>query len=66
MEFAIAITVMCAAMNGALPLCYEMACELGYPIHEGLIGTVISLGINVAAVLFLLIELLPNIGNTCT
>ncbi|XP_053407588.1 solute carrier family 49 member 4-like isoform X2 [Mercenaria mercenaria] len=36
--FAVSISALGFMMNAALPLCYEMACECGYPIHEGIIG----------------------------
>lgn len=60
--FGVSISALGVMMNAALPLCYEMACECGYPIHEGIIGTFISLEINAAAVIFLLIKFIPNIG----
>jgi hypothetical protein len=61
--FGVSISALGVMMNAALPLCYEMACECGYPIHEGIIGTFISLEINAAAVIFLLIKFIPNIGT---
>lgn len=60
--FAVSISALGVMMNAALPLCYEMTCECGYPIHEGIIGTFISLEINAAAVIFLLVKLIPNTG----
>ena len=51
------IPMLSALMYGVLPLCYEMTCETGYPIHEGLISTLISLVINTAAVTFLMVQL---------
>jgi len=59
---AIAVSAMCFFMNGFLPLIYEMSCELAYPIHEGIVGVSITIAINVAAVVFLLLGLVPNIG----
>ena len=53
---------MCFFMNGCLPLIYEMSCELAYPIHEGIVGVSLTIAINVAAVVFLLLGLVPNIG----
>lgn len=60
---AISVIILAAAFNACLPLCYEMTCESGYPIHEGIIGTIISQEINISAVVFLLIKLIPNIGE---
>ncbi|WAR19115.1 DIRC2-like protein [Mya arenaria] len=52
---AVGVTVIASLMNGALPLCYELACESGFPIHEGIVSTFISIAINAAAVIFLLL-----------
>ncbi|KAL4238027.1 Solute carrier 49 member 4 [Mactra antiquata] len=59
---AVSIGILGASFNACLPLCYEMACENGYPIHEGIVGTIISLEINLTAVIFLLMKFIPGIG----
>lgn len=66
MQFAVAIALLCTVMNSALPLCYELVCEAGYPTHEGLLSTTLSLCINTSAVTFLMVELVPHIGKCNT
>ena len=46
------------------PIFIEMACEVSYPIAEGLNSGLLSMIINFTATIFLLINLIPNIGTT--
>ncbi|KAL4237805.1 Solute carrier 49 member 4 [Mactra antiquata] len=59
----IAITFLGIFDFSIYALSYEVACETGYPIHEAVIGTLLTLALNVASVLFLLVQLIPNIGT---
>lgn len=59
----IAITLLGILTTGELALAYEVACEIGYPIHEGIIGTVLTLVMNASSVGFLMVQLIPNIGE---
>lgn len=46
-------------MGGASPLFFEMACEVTYPVAEGVTTLVLTLVNNIAGLLFLLVQLLP-------
>ncbi|KAL4237808.1 Solute carrier 49 member 4 [Mactra antiquata] len=59
----IAVTLLGIFSNNVLALSYEVACETGYPIHEGVIGTLLTFVINAGSVLFLMVQLIPNIGT---
>ena len=54
-------TALC--VNAAVPLFYECAVEAAYPIAEGLVTTVLTVSMNVAALLFLLVPYVPNLGT---
>ena len=49
--------------NAITPIFIEMACEVSYPIAEGLTSGLLSMFINFTATIFLLINLIPNIGT---
>lgn len=46
-------------LGGASPLFFEMACEVTYPVAEGVTNLVLTLVNNIAGLLFLLVQLLP-------
>ena len=50
--------------NGAIPLFYELAIENTYPITEVCISTVMTVVYNILPLLFLLIFLIPNVGES--
>ncbi|KAL4237806.1 Solute carrier 49 member 4 [Mactra antiquata] len=58
----VAIALLGVFMNGVFALSYEVACETAYPIHEGVIGTWLTFILNLVSVLFLMIQMIPNIG----
>lgn len=45
------------------PLYFEMACEATYPIAEGITNFVLTFINNVAGLIFLLVQMIPNIGS---
>ena len=50
----------------SIPLFIEIACEASYPIAEGVTSGFLSMHINLAATVFLLVGLIPNIGTAWT
>ena len=50
-------------MNAATPLFYETACEVSYPVAEGVTNLVLTLFNNIFGLLFLLVQMIPNIGK---
>ena len=50
-------------MNAATPLFYETACEVSYPVAEGVTNLVLTLVNNIFGLLFLLVQMIPNIGK---
>ena len=51
-------------MNSTVPLFFETACEVTYPVAEGVTNLVLTLANNIAGLVFLLIQMIPHIGNT--
>ncbi|XP_046357515.2 solute carrier family 49 member 4 homolog isoform X1 [Haliotis rufescens] len=51
------------ALTTAIPIVYEMGCELTYPIGEGTANIAMTLMNNVGALIFLLVLMIPNIGT---
>jgi len=49
-------------MGASVPLFFELACEVTYPVAEGVTNLVLTLVNNIAGLIFLLIPLIPNIG----
>jgi hypothetical protein len=49
--------------NIDIPLFFEMACEAAYPVPEGTTNLVLTLSSNVGGLVFLLIQMIPNIGQ---
>ena len=52
-----------ASFTAITPIFIEMACEVSYPIAEGLTSGLLSMFITFTATIFLLINLIPNIGT---
>ena len=52
-----------ASFTAITPIFIEMACEVSYPIAEGLTSGLLSMTITFTATIFLLINLIPNIGT---
>lgn len=50
-------------LTSTLPLFFEMACEAAYPVPEGTTNLLMILGSNVSGVIFLVIQMIPNIGT---
>ena len=49
--------------TASIPMFIEMACEESYPIAEGLTSGFLSMVVNFTATVFLLINLIPDIGT---
>lgn len=49
--------------NGAVPLYYELAIENTYPVPEVCVSTIMTIVYNILPLLFLLIFLIPNVGE---
>ncbi|XP_063413820.1 solute carrier family 49 member 4-like isoform X2 [Mytilus trossulus] len=50
-------------LSSTLPLFFEMACEAAYPVPEGTTNLLMICGCNVSGVIFLAIQMIPNIGT---
>lgn len=50
-------------LQSTIPLFFEMACEAAYPVPEGTTNLVLTLSSNVGGLVFLLIQMIPNIGQ---
>ncbi|XP_050395918.2 solute carrier family 49 member 4 [Patella vulgata] len=59
------VTVIISIMmlNAAIPLLYELACELAYPIGEGTTNGVVTILNNLSGLIFLFILMVPDIGT---
>lgn len=53
-------------LTSTMPLFFEMACEAAYPVPEGITNLVLTLSSNIGGLIFLVIQMIPNIGNICT
>ena len=51
-------------LGAASPLFFEMACEVTYPVAEGVTTLVLTLINNIAGLVFLLIQVVPGIGRS--
>lgn len=45
------------------PLYYEMACEITYPVAEGITNLWLTMMNNLGGFLFLLVQMIPNVGE---
>jgi uncharacterized membrane protein len=59
----VTITTATTAINSAVPLLFELSCELAYPIGEGSAAGVLTLISNFCGLLFLAVFSFPNIGK---
>ena len=50
-------------MYATIPLFFEMACEVTYPVAEGVTTLVLTLANNIFGLLFLFIQMIPKIGK---
>ena len=50
-------------VGAATPLFFEIACELSYPVAEGLTNGVLTLLNNISGLIFLFMMMVPNIGE---
>ncbi|KAK6186018.1 hypothetical protein SNE40_008137 [Patella caerulea] len=50
-------------LNSSVPLLFELACELAYPIGEGTTNGVMTILNNLGGLIFLFILMIPNIGT---
>lgn len=50
-------------MYSTIPLFFETACEVTYPVAEGVTNLVLTLANNIAGLIFLLIQMIPHIGT---
>jgi len=50
-------------LNATPPLYFETACEVTYPVAEGVTTLVLTLMNNVGGLIFLLVQMIPNIGK---
>ncbi|CAL1545971.1 unnamed protein product [Lymnaea stagnalis] len=53
-------------INGAIPMIYELGCELAYPTSEGAANGLLTLLNNIGGLLFLAVFSFPNIGTMWT
>ena len=51
------------AFNAAVPLFYELAVEASYPIGEGLVTMLVTVGMNIGVLIFLFLPNIPGIGT---
>ena len=49
---------------GTIPLFFELGCETAYPVAEGLTNSWMTWWNNVFGLVFLLVPLIPNIGES--
>ena len=54
---------MTGLFTASIPVVIEMACEVSYPVAEGLTAGFLMMIINFTATVFLLINLIPDIGT---
>ena len=50
-------------MYATIPLFFEMACEVTYPVAEGVTNLVLTLANNIFGLLFLFVQMIPHIGK---
>ncbi|XP_060067646.1 solute carrier family 49 member 4 homolog [Ylistrum balloti] len=50
-------------VNATVPLWFEMACEITYPIAEGITTVVMLMWLNTVGLVFLGLQMIPNIGT---
>lgn len=60
------IIVGTTALNAAVPLLFELACELAYPTGEGTTNGVLTILCNFFGLIFLFVFMIPGIGTMWT
>ena len=50
-------------LGSTSPLYFEMACEVTYPVAEGVTNLVLTLLNNIGGLVFLIVLMIPNIGK---
>jgi len=50
-------------MKATPPLYFETACEATYPVSEGVTNLILTLVNNIAGLIFLFVQMIPDIGN---
>ena len=50
-------------INATIPLFFELSCEAGYPVAEGLIGGFLTFFQNLVGIFFLLLLFIPSLGR---
>lgn len=60
----ISIIIGTLLLNASPPLYYEMACEITYPVAEGITNLWLTMINNVGGLIFLLVQMIPNIGTS--
>ncbi|XP_050395913.2 solute carrier family 49 member 4 isoform X2 [Patella vulgata] len=61
--FYLTVIMGVMALNASVPLLFELACELAYPIGEGTTNGVMTILNNLGGLIFLFILMIPNIGT---
>nr|KAG5705640.1 hypothetical protein BaRGS_026579 [Batillaria attramentaria] len=56
------IIIGMTALNAAVPLIFELSCELSYPTGEGTTNGVLTIINNFAGLIFLFVMMIPHIG----
>ncbi|KAK3100279.1 hypothetical protein FSP39_017433 [Pinctada imbricata] len=59
----IAIILATLLLNSATPLYFEMACEVSYPVAEGITNFALTLVNNIGGLIFLGVQMIPSIGT---
>ncbi|CAG2196757.1 DIRC2 [Mytilus edulis] len=59
----VAIILGTICLQAASPLYFEMACEVCYPVSEGLTNVLLTTMCNVGSFIFLLLQMIPSIGT---
>jgi len=50
-------------LGSVLPLCYELGCEIGYPVKEGLVGCHVTIAVYVFQSIYYVMYLIPAFAN---
>ncbi|XP_062589232.1 solute carrier family 49 member 4-like [Saccostrea cucullata] len=59
----ISIILGTLCLQASTPLYFEMACEVCYPVAEGLTNVLLTILVNLSSFIFLLLHMIPNIGS---
>ncbi|XP_064597135.1 solute carrier family 49 member 4 homolog [Liolophura sinensis] len=62
----IAVVLGGLCLNSAVPLLYELSCEITFPVSEGVTSGALTLYFNISALVFLSVMMIPNIGDSWT